>query len=222
MLNSIKKKVEVAYSRLVDNPFRMQHIHILEKEVLGSCQSLLDLGCGDGSHVASLSERIDYMVGVDGFEPSLLLAREKEIYKELYSINVLDVGEMFPENSFDCVIAFDLVEHLTKSDGYRLLHIMEKIAKKKVIIFTPNGFLPQTSFDNNKFQEHLSGWTSNEMKSLGYAIYGIHGLKGLLGERQMPKFRPHRLCKSLSVLTQILCLQIPKIAFQILGVKEIE
>lgn len=221
MLNLVKKKIEAVYSRFVDHPYRMQHIQIMEREVLGSCQSLLDLGCGDGNHVASLGGHLNRMVGVDLFEPSLILARKKNIYQEVFSQNVLEVGNVFPNNSFDCVIAFDLIEHFNKADGYRLMNIMEKIAKKKVIIFTPNGFLPQTPFANNQFQVHLSGWTPNKMRSMGYHVYGIHGLKGLLGERQIPRFRPHRLCITLSVITQIICLQAPEIAFQILCIKEI-
>ena len=43
---------------------------------------------------------------------------------------------------------------------------MEKVARKKVIVFTPNGFVPQRPYDGNPFQEHLSGWSVDEIHEL--------------------------------------------------------
>jgi hypothetical protein len=56
---------------------------------------------------------------------------------------------------------------------------MENVAKKKIIIFTPNGFLRQDEYDGDKLQIHKSGWTVDEFKKLGYEVKGINGWKPL-------------------------------------------
>jgi hypothetical protein len=79
--------------------------------------------------------------------------------------------------------AADLIEHLGKEDGFRLLEHMELIARKVVVIVTPNGFIAQHLTDGNPLQIHRSGWTAHEMKALGYA--GSTG--GVRYEAKVPK-----------------------------------
>lgn len=134
-------------------------------------------------------------------------------------MDVLDVGKKFGSNSFDCVLASDLIEHLTKEDGIRLIEVMEKIAKNKVIIFTPNGFLPQREHDNNPWQVHKSGWTVKEMKERGYKVIGINGWKPLKGEFARIKFWPKYFWMIISDITQFFMRNHPERAFQILCIK---
>ncbi len=81
-----------------------------------------------------------YCVGIDIFEHSLEKSKKKKIHNEYYEIDYSQAEKSFEENSFDCVLASDFIEHLEKEEGYRLLKVVEKLARKKVIIFTPNGF----------------------------------------------------------------------------------
>jgi len=104
--------------------------------------------------------------------------------------DVTNLQKYISDKSFDSVVAFDLIEHVTKEEGLALLKSIEKIAKHSVIIYTPNGFLPQDEFDNNPFQKHLSGWEFEEMKKLGYEVYGINGYRKLRGEYALPTIKP--------------------------------
>jgi len=70
-----------------------------------------------------------------------------------------------------------------------MLEAMEQLATKRVVIFTPNGFIPQQS-KNGDLQEHLSGWLPEEMRQRGYTVTGMHGPKGLRGEYASLKYRP--------------------------------
>jgi len=99
--------------------------------------------------------------------------------------------------------------------------MMEEIATKKVIIFTPNGFLPQGEYDNNPWQIHHSGWDVEEMQDLGYNIIGINGWKPLRGEYARINYKPLFLWTLLSDITQLFVRNNPKYAFQILCVKEL-
>ncbi len=182
--------------------------------------SILDVGCGNNSAVQYLSDD-SYKVGVDAFEPSIEKSREKGIHNKYYKLDVLEIEKEFGANSFDCVVAIDLIEHLEKTDGLELLRQLESIAKKRMIIFTPAGFLPQGEYDNNPWQVHLSGWEVKEMESYGYKVIGINGWKHLRGEYAELKYKPHRFWQLFSDITQLIVKNKPEMAFQILCYKDV-
>jgi len=191
----------------------------LEKLTL-DCKSLLDVGCGNNSPIKHFSNKL-YTVGVDAYIPSIEKSKNQGIHNDYLNIDVMDIGKKIHPKSFDCVLASDLIEHLTKENGLKLIKMMEEIATKKVIIFTPNGFLPQGEYDNNPWQIHHSGWDVEEMQDLGYKIIGINGWKSLRGEYAIIKFKPIFLWTLLSDITQLYVRNKPKYAFQILCVKEL-
>lgn len=216
MVNILKKIDNFFFGHLQNHYAKM-----LEKEVVG-CESLLDVGCGSDSPVKYFSKKIKRCVGVDLFQPSIDRSRGKEIHNEYHLMNVLEIGNFFPEKSFDCVVASDLIEHLEKKDGFKLIEIMEKLAKKKVIVFTPNGFLEQREYDGNKYQVHLSGWEIEEMKKLGYKLIGIAGWKVLRGEFAHMRWKPKVFWGRISLLSQYFTTKNPKHAFEIMCVKEMD
>jgi cyclopropane fatty-acyl-phospholipid synthase-like methyltransferase len=190
----------------------------LEKQMKG-CHSVLDIGCGSNSPIKYIKNR-PYCVGVDGFKPSISRSKKQKIHNKYIQLDINKIDQVFDENSYDCVIALDLIEHFTKDEGTRLLKIMEKIARKKVIIFTPNGFVPQGEFENNPWQVHKSGWTPNEMKSKGYLVTGIAGIKALRNNLSEIKYRPHFFWRIISDITQLFTKKNPKFAFSILCEKK--
>lgn len=190
----------------------------LRKAVAG-CTELLDVGCGSNSPVKYFSKPV-YCVGVDVHEASIEESKKQGIHNEYYLMDVLEIQRQFEPNSFDCVLASDLIEHLTKEDGLKLLAMMEAIAKKRVVVFTPNGFLPQGEYDHNPWQVHKSGWDIEEMEAKGYKVIGINGHKSLRGEYADIKLRPKIIWRMVSEITQLFVRNHPQYAFQILCVKE--
>ena len=136
-------------------------------------------------------------------------------------LNVLELTKHFKDKSFDCVVALDLIEHLTKEEGAKLLKDIERIAKKKVVIFTPNGFVPQGEYDGNTYQIHKSGWGFKEMEKKGYKVYGLNGLKVLRGEYAKVKLKPEALWERISYGSRLLTKAIPSASYQILAVKSV-
>ncbi len=192
-------------------------IHYLSKELEG-CSSVLDLGCGRDSPLKYCS--VPFLVGVELFKPYLEESRRQKIHNEYIWGDIRKIE--FKENSFDCVVLLDVLEHLSKEEGKKLILKAEKIARKKAIIFTPNGFLPQNERDNNVFQEHKSGWTVKELKELGYIVRGINGFKPLRAEGAKIKFKPAGFFSILSDITQKATYYYPSLAFQLLGIKSMQ
>jgi hypothetical protein len=158
-------------------------------------------------------------VGVDAYDGSIKTAREQKTHDELHTHDVLKLSDLFSDKSFDCVAALDLIEHLEKADGLRLLDYMERTARKRVVVFTPNGFLPQGEYDNNPWQVHKSGWEVAEMRVRGYDVIGINGWRPLRGELGYVKGRPQIPWIVFSDVTQLIVRNHPEKAYQILCVK---
>lgn len=185
---------------------------------LQDCKTILDLGCGRNSpiqHIPHVSS-----VGVELFKPYLEENKSRGLHSEYILADVRQIE--FKQNSFDAVLALELVEHLTKEEGVKLIEKMEKWASKKVIISTPNRFLPQDEYDNNPLQIHKSGWSVEEFQKLGFKVYGINGWKILKRDKARLKFKPASLWEKISDISQKVTYYFPKYAFQILCVKSLE
>lgn len=194
---------------------------LLEREIVGHCDTVLDVGCGRSSPVGAFSSRLTRVVGVDRHVPYLEESRAAGIHHDYCESDVLEIGERFEPGSFDCVVALDLIEHLPREDGLRLIAAMERIARKKVIIFTPTGFLEQRAYDDNSLQEHLSGWEPAEMRAMGYRVTGVTGWRPLRGERGKLRMRPAWIWRAVSLASRQLTKSRPEHAFQMLCVKEL-
>lgn len=168
------------------------------KNILSDCKSVLDIGCGDISPLSYMD--IDLVVGVDDHVPTLKIAEKRKTHHELIRCNVTELRKKFKANQFDACVGLDLIEHLPKKLGHQLIKDMEFIARKKIVFFTPNGFLPQFN-EENKLQEHQSGWTAKEMQKLGFKVYGMFGHKALRGEYHGLKFSPKVVAGLVSELT---------------------
>lgn len=185
---------------------------------LGDYSTLLDLGCGPKSPIRLILYRQDkFTVGIDSFVPYLEASQAKKIHNQYYQMDIRKM-DILPK-TFDVVMCFDVLEHLTKEEGEKLIADMELIAIKRVIIFTPNGFQKQDMFDNNINQVHQSGWTAQEMRKRGYKVIGVNGLKWMRDTGAYLKNR-EKWFRIISDVTQVFTYHIPELAFQIMCVKE--
>lgn len=188
------------------------------RKALSGCQSVLDIGCGPDSALAIFG--FERLVGFEGYAPSLEAARRKGTHHELVLGNVQDLERHFGLGKFDACIAIDVIEHLTKVEGVRMLRAMECIAARKSVILTPNGFLPQGHTDDADLQEHQSGWEPAELRELGYKVAGVLGPKNLRGEYHKLRRGPEWLWGSISLVGQVLYTRwVPSKAAAILCVK---
>ena len=115
----------------------------------------------------------------------------------------------------------DVIEHLHEPDALALLADCERIARRRVVVFTPNGFLPQGDFRGNPHQVHVSGWSAERLRGLGFRVVGIHGWKPLRTSHARISWRPDWLWRRVSRLSQPLVAGRPELAFQLLCTKDV-
>ncbi len=185
---------------LIDSwhPPIFSYILQIKKELKGY-QSILDVGCGMRSPVSYVD--CAYTVGIDLNPNTIQKAKEFATHHEYVYGDVNKLSNFFKPHSFDAVVCFDVIEHITKSEGIKLMKQMELIARKKIIICTPNGFMHQKEEDN-PLQNHQSGWSTQDFTSRGYDVHGILGPRFLRKEQH--EYTVHRLAGFLlSELLQI-------------------
>jgi hypothetical protein len=199
----MKSQVNLTLSLLKQgaDPGQIQVKLALRKALLG-CQTVLDVGCGAAPTMRQLE--VPHCSGLEGYRPDLEKAKNLNTQDELIFGDVRELTTLFKPGQFDACIAMDVIEHLPKADGVKFMRDMELIAKKKVVIFTPNGFLSQRQSANSDLQAHFSGWETDEMKGFGYEVEGMLGPKNLRGEYHALKNRPAIFWAMVSTLNQML------------------
>lgn len=183
-------------------------------------RNVLDLGCGKNSPLQYVHKNLR-KVGVDYYSPYLDEAKRKNIHNTYIQEDLTKLT--IDDKSFDYVIFIEVIEHFKKEEGYKIIKDMERIAREKVIITTPNGFLPTSpSSTDNPDEKHVSGWSVDEFKELGYKVRGFNGLKFLwkINDNGLPQYvGPRWMILPIKILSEPLCYFFPKLSFQIIAIK---
>lgn len=157
-------------------------------------KSFLDIGCGKGKwgFLIKVSHKPPrFSCGGDLDVENVKYVKKHYIYDHI----LLFDGRHLPfrDASFDIVLAFEVIEHMRKSDGYRLLDEAERVCKEKVIISTPH--LGARFWYGE--EEHISRWTVRDLRRKGYTVRGV-------GFSFFGRFTTYRLAFALAPLAYYL------------------
>lgn len=185
---------------------------------LRDCDSVLDVGCGTNSALQFVPGPTT-RVGIDAHKKSIEISKAKKIHGRYTLGDIRRLSNYYAPKSFDAVICIDVIEHVTSAEGKKLLQMMETIAKKRVIVLTPNGFYHQHALEGNPYQVHKSGWRSADFRSSGYAVFGLRGLRQLRDNHASIKYRPWFIWGVVTFLSEIIFFPFPDMSFDILAIK---
>lgn len=146
-------------------------------EVLCSPSSddlVLELGCGTGLYTRLLAPRVRKIVGVDFSSIAIeqAIAQGKESNLEFIVGDIQNLA-MFPDQTFDKILAIDLVEHLSNPQLENSLGEIARLLKKDglFIFFTPCRShwierLKGQNFVLKQFEEHVGVRTEVEYRRI--------------------------------------------------------
>ncbi len=160
---------------------------ILSQIVSLKPKSILDVGCGLGIYGAlcrvylegeNLYDRANVTWNkkenwktkidcIEGFQ-KYITDLHKLVYNEIFISDAVKAVENFPDNTYDLVMAIDIIEHLKKEDGVSFIKTLKRIAKN-VIIATPSKLVEQVVIEN-PLENHLSFWQKEDLQSLSFDI----------------------------------------------------
>ncbi len=152
---------------------------------------IVDFACGFGTWGHTIRSMIfqggdgAYLVGCDVFRPFLVKNKKYNPYDDL----VVCDGRYLPfrEKCANIVLCFEMIEHMDKGEGLTLLVNLENMAKDKLVLSTPNGFMEQHNPDKIQFEEHKSFWLDKDFERNGFRV--LKTGKGLEWEFFMRNFR---------------------------------
>ena len=185
--------------------------------------TILDVGCGRISSLTGV-EKGAYRVGLDIYEPYILKVRGLSTHHAY----VLGDGRVLPfkSKSFDCAVATEILEHLDIHDGLRMIKEIERVVKRKILMTTPNGFLPTYAGpDDNPEETHVCGYSVDRLKDLGFRVWGFHGSRTLWmikDGQAVVRFGSTRILSDLFIsITELFVYHVPSLAFQLFFMKDL-
>ena len=154
------------------NPGYVQIMNLIPKD-----STILDLGCGCGNPFKGI--KFILLVGVDVFRKKFDMPE----YDVVMFYDAKKIDELFLDKSFDIVTGIDFIEHLKKEEGFEMIKKAEKIARKKVIFFTPREWgenkqeveSPRYWSYGNPANYHQSLWNEGDFIKQGYEIVPFQG-----------------------------------------------
>jgi len=200
----------------------LSYMNIVKRSLCKGAGSILDVGCGKGQLMEIVNRSKDFfVVGIDLYATYIKECKRRGTHSDYL---VSDARFLpFRRKSFDTVLCLQVIEHLSKGDGLRLIQNAEETARKQVIISTPAGLFRQKAYDGNPLQIHKSSWVLTEFKVLGYKVKG-QGLPVVYGERGLARTLPRFLAYPTSVLSYAfspLTYRVPQIAAHFIAVKSL-
>ncbi len=140
--DEIYLKKKAYHHKFIENKnyYTIQRVGIivaLTREFGGS--SILDVGCGDGPITSLLFDTgFPQIMGLDVSKEAIKMAREKE--KRISFLVGSCQNLPFADESFETVLASEMLEHLTYPDGQLFLKEAKRVIKPngRVIISVPN------------------------------------------------------------------------------------
>ena len=142
---------------------------LIQKELTDN-DSMLDLGCGIMIATDGINAKI---LGVDVWEKYLNHIKDKFPTVKIS----MSETDRFMDKSYDIVFCLDVLEHLEYKLALKILDECRRIARKKVIIYTPSIHKDNSPAEDNAwglceclYQKHISVVNIGDFTSRGYII----------------------------------------------------
>ncbi len=146
-------------------------------------ESLLSLCCGIGLELSNLNT--DDVTAVDIAPQYIEQVHIRCPQATLVVSDSLEFLKDQPDSFYDVISIIDGIEHMDKQVGLELIKQMKRVAKREVLLFTPEGKAEDGYLKNephnawgiegaDEHQTHKSGWTKDELVRLGFGLLREH------------------------------------------------
>ena len=136
--------------------------------------TVLDVGAGIRPFNLVPSTRITCVEPYDEYRRYLNLNFSKENLQTIKA-DFDNLTEVVDVDGFDAITIMDVVEHIEKQNVVTNLKRIIDAGANCIIIFTPEGFMPQHTADVDawglsgaEMQDHVSGWKIEDFVNLGF------------------------------------------------------
>jgi ubiquinone/menaquinone biosynthesis C-methylase UbiE len=165
--NKLKHCYEIAPTR-IKQYLEAEVNHVLQK--INPGDSVLELGCGYGRILPSLTKKGNHVIGIDTAIHSIILAKETIQGIQNCHLMRMDAAQLaFNNHVFDIVVCIQ--------NGISAFHVkMDDLIRESIRVTKPGGTILFSSY-SDKFWEHRKHWFELQAKA------------GLIGEIDSEKTR---------------------------------
>lgn len=108
-------------------------LKIIQKKISLKGQKILDVGCGYGAFSFEIAKKGGQVIGVDSCEQSLKIAKKYHSHSGTKFVKMNAEKLSFSDASFDLVIMFDVLEHVTNPE--KAIDESWRVLKKKGFLY---------------------------------------------------------------------------------------
>lgn len=174
---------------LVDYLLYRRHLFAYEQALKRSSgrEICLDVACGLGYALPALKKRFEAVIALDMANHALSNLPRNSAYLVQADARKVPVKS----SSIDVVFAFQIIEHMSKSNGVKLIHEIHRVLKPSGIGFitTPNAkwrlLLGQRPWNPYHVHEYSPGDVANLSDKTGIRRENIRGVIGINGAQEI-------------------------------------
>lgn len=159
--------------------------------ILPNDAHLLEVGFGSGYGAGFLSETIENVTATDISEDTLAFA--STLYQKVNFRIASGTSLPFENNSFDCVISFQVIEHI--HDSVLFLREVFRVLKPggEVYLTTPNRRLRLFPFQHPWNSYHVREYSDNSLLNEIKRVFPNAHMKGVMARRDLMEMEKKRV-----------------------------
>jgi len=131
--------------------------------------SVVDFGAGYFGKLSFVSPNVKYKIGIEIFQEYIDESRFEDCVK--VNGNFLKYRELVNSKFYDTALIIDALEHVTKEEAFKFIQMLQEDFNR-ILLEIPIGNHPQKG-NKNKWQEHKSTWSVNEIELMGFDVVYI-------------------------------------------------
>lgn len=159
---------------------------------------VLEIGFGEGYGTGLLSRHLNSIISLDVNEKAVEYANEKYGNENCSFVHYKGDTLPFPENKFDAVISFQVVEHI--EDDRRFINEIYRVLKKgkKAILTTPNRKTRLEPGDDPWNEFHIREYSAGQLDELLSGYFSSVQVNGIRAEPAVESIERNRVKRRLS------------------------
>ena len=163
----------------------LRHLHAYRwAENFAEGKYVLDVGCGIGYGANELSTKASAVVAIDFWKEGIYYCHQN-YGKNLSPVIASAIKLPFKDNSFDLVVSFQVIEHITPKQVVTYLNEIKRVLRPggTFIVTTPNKLLRLLPFQKPWNPDHKKEYNAKELENILRRVFKKVEILGLFASK---------------------------------------